>query len=275
MESRFDGRVALVTGGGSGIGRSIVHRLASEGALVAAADIDRHALDTVVDEVERSGAGGSALAVETDVSKPESIRRAVEKTEDELGEIGILVCAAGIVRSTPFLEVSEEEWDLVIDVNQKGTAFMIQAVAGKMVSRVPEQVEKAGKTDRRYGKIVAFSSISGRRGRAYQLHYAASKAAVISIIQSAALALAPFGINVNAVSPSVVRTPMWERNIAEKIRFTGRSAEEEEELFVSRIPLNRAGTPEEIAGVVAFLCSSEADFITGQTINVDGGFEMG
>ena len=143
-----------------------------------------------------------------------------------------------------------------------------------MVRQVPEAVRKAGLADRSYGKIVNFTSISGRRGREYQLAYAASKAAVISITQSAALAFAPMGINVNAIAPSVVMTPMWEQNNREKEQAFGVDARKASEEFVSRIPLKRPGTVEDMAGAVAFLCSADSDYITGQTLNVDGGYEM-
>ena len=143
-----------------------------------------------------------------------------------------------------------------------------------MVKQVPEDVKRAGRSDQSYGKIVSFSSISGRRGREYALAYAASKAAVISITQSAALAFAPYGINVNAISPSVVVTPMWEQNNREKEQAFGIDARKASEEFISRIPLKRPGTVEDMAAAVAFLCSPDSDYITGQTLNVDGGFEM-
>jgi D-sorbitol dehydrogenase (acceptor) len=135
-------------------------------------------------------------------------------------------------------------------------------------------VKKNGKTDTCYGKIVNFSSISGRRGRELQIHYASSKAAIISLTQSAALALAPFGINVNAVSPSVVKTPMWEKNVKEKSIAFNQDVLEENKRFIARIPLQREGSVEEMANAVAFLCSDQSNYITGQTLNVDGGFEM-
>ena len=143
-----------------------------------------------------------------------------------------------------------------------------------MVRQVPEAVKAAGVADRSYGKIVSFTSISGRRGREYQLAYAASKAAIISITQSAALAFAPLGINVNAVAPSVVKTPMWDQNNREKEKAFGIDARAASDEFISRIPLKRPGSVEDMAGAVAFLCSADADYITGQTLNVDGGYEM-
>ena len=143
-----------------------------------------------------------------------------------------------------------------------------------MIEQVPEEVKTAGRAERSFGKIVNFSSISGRRGRPLQVHYAASKAAVISITQSAALAFASFGINVNAVAPGVVPTPMWEKNDREASQALGTPLGKAMQDFIERVPLKRAGTAEEVAAVVAFLCSTESDYITGQTLNVDGGFEM-
>jgi D-sorbitol dehydrogenase (acceptor) len=162
----------------------------------------------------------------------------------------------------------------VVDINQKSVVFCIQAAAAQMIMQIPEEVKRAGCSNQSYGKIVNFSSISGRRGRSLQVHYAASKAAIISITQSAALAFAPYNININAVSPSVVLTEMWEKGVEEKSRLFGTDTDEESKRFIDHIPLKRAGTPEDMAAAVAFLCSSDADYITGQTLNVDGGFEM-
>jgi NAD(P)-dependent dehydrogenase (short-subunit alcohol dehydrogenase family) len=131
-----------------------------------------------------------------------------------------------------------------------------------------------GRADRSYGKIVNFSSISGRRGRSVQMAYAASKAAIISATQSAALAFSPYNINVNAVCPGVVPTPMWEQIDQDRSRLMGARPGEALKAFVEKVPLLRAGSPQDVAGAVAFLCSADADYITGQTLNVDGGFEM-
>jgi len=143
-----------------------------------------------------------------------------------------------------------------------------------MIKQMPEEVKAAGHTDHSYGKIVNFSSISGRHGRAEQIPYAASKAAIISITQSAALAFAPYNINVNAVCPGVVPTPMWEKIDRDRGRISGLPPGESMKSFIERIPLKRPGSPEDVAGVVAFLCSPDSDYMTGQTLNVDGGFEM-
>jgi D-sorbitol dehydrogenase (acceptor) len=151
-------------------------------------------------------------------------------------------------------------------------AFCVQTVAAQMVRQI--QKTEAERSNRCHGKIVNFSSISGRRGRSLQIHYAASKSAVISITQSAALALAPYNINVNAVCPGVVPTRMWEKLDRERMQIDGTEPGQAIREFIERTPLKRVGSPEEIAGAVAFLCSADADYITGQTLNVDGGYEM-
>ena len=199
----------------------------------------------------------------------------LEKAVEELKSIDILVNTAGVVQSKWFLDVTEKDWDFVIDINQKGAAFLMQAVAKEMVKRVPEDLVGKTKAGQCFGKIVNFSSISGRSGRPLQIHYASSKAAVISLTQSVALALAPYSINVNAVSPSVVDTPMWRRNVQDKISSVGEEkAQAEVDRLIGKIPLLRPGLPDEMADAVLFLCSEESNYMTGQTLNVDGGFEM-
>ncbi len=272
MEKRFEGKVALITGAGSGIGRGVARRFAAEGAKIALADINPAGVAETAADVRK--AGSSALELKVDVSSLASIQAMADAVVAEYGRIDFLVHAAGIVQSCDFLEVTEESWDRIIDINQKGTAFVDQIVGRAMTANVPEDVKKAGRAPRSFGKIVNFSSIAGRRGRSFQLHYAASKAAVISITQTAALRLAPFGINVNAISPSVVETPMWNKSITEKAATLGVGVDQATAEMVAKIPLLRVGTLEDIAGAAAFLCSADSDFITGQTLNVDGGFEM-
>jgi meso-butanediol dehydrogenase/(S,S)-butanediol dehydrogenase/diacetyl reductase len=272
MEQRLSGKIAIVTGSGQGIGKGVALRLAREGADVVVADINAKTAEQTAQEIR--GLKRRALAYPVDLVNLAEIRAMVEKAVAEFGRIDILVNAAGVAQTKPFLEITEAEWDHVIDTNLKGTVFCIQAVAEQMIKQVPDEVKAAGRADRSYGKIVNFSSISGRHGRALQLHYAASKAAIISITQSAALALTPYNINVNAVCPSVVATPMWEQIDRQRSRIFGTEPGEAMRDFIEKIPLKRAGTAEDVAGAVAFLCSSDADYITGQTLNVDGGFEM-
>ena len=271
MSQRFLGRYAVVTGAAQGIGKACAIRLASEGANIAIVDLDAEHAKETADEIQRLGV--KAIGFGADVSQLSSIQAVVGAISNRFGRIDILINCAGVVQNKPFLEVTEDDWDRIIDVNQKGTTFFTQAVAKIMIGGIPEdEVEYSGKCN---GKIVNFSSISGRRGRELHVHYAASKAAIINITQSSALAFAPHGINVNAVSPSVVMTAMWEQNDKEKSAILGIAAGEASKGFIERIPLKRPGTAEDMAAAVAFLCSIDADYITGQTLNVDGGFEMG
>ena len=317
MEQRFEGKVAIVTGAGQGLGKAVALRLAREGAEVVAAEINDETAAQTAQEVE--SLGGRALAHRIDVARPAEIQALVERVVTEFGRIDILVNVAGIAQTKPFLEITEEDWDRILDVNLKGTVFCMQAVGRQMIRQIPpqgqgessrgegvpplpvagilpalrgrdaldteEQGQDAPATN--HGKIVNFSSISGRRGRSLQMAYAASKAAIISVTQSAALAFSPHHINVNAVCPGVVPTPMWEQIDRDRARFMAQDLQtrahvsggpvqpgEAMRAFIEKVPLQRAGTPEEVAAAVAFLCSSDADYITGQALNVDGGFEM-
>jgi len=271
MQERLDGKVAIVTGAGRGIGRAVALRLAREGANVVVADINAQNAEKVAEEIR--ALDRQALSSVVDVSRLDDIQSMVDQAVAEFGRIDILVTAAGVAQTGLFLDLTEQEWNLVIDTNLKGTTFCVQAVGRQMMKQIPEDVRAAGRADKSYGKIVNFSSISGRRGRAEQVPYAASKAAIISVTQSAALALAPY-INVNAVCPGVVPTPMWEQIDRDRGRIAGIAPGESMKKFVERIPLKRPGSVEDIAGVVAFLCSPDSDYMTGQTLNVDGGFEM-
>jgi D-sorbitol dehydrogenase (acceptor) len=215
-----------------------------------------------------------ALAHSIDLVNISLIPPMVERVVDEFGHIDILVNVAGVALTKPFLEITEKEWDCVLDTNLKSTVFCIQTAASQMIQQIPEEVRKSGRADKSYGKIVNFSSISGRRGRELQVAYAASKAAIISVTQSAALAFKDYNINVNAIAPSVVPTPMWERIDKDYSQIFGKETGQSMKDFIERIPLKRAGRPEDMAAAAAFLCSCDSDYITGQTLNVDGGFEM-
>jgi NAD(P)-dependent dehydrogenase (short-subunit alcohol dehydrogenase family) len=294
MQQRFAGKVAIVTGAGQGIGQGVALRLAAEGAAVVIADYN--ASTAAETGVEIQVAGGVALPYAVNIADVGAVQTMVDDVAAHFGRIDILVNNAGVVQTKPLLDLDEIDWDRVIDVNQRGTFFVLQAVARQMIRQLPDFVRSgagvadllSNKLDRRaaeaattdepllasYGKIVNFSSIAGRRGRPLSTHYAATKAAIISITQSAALALAPYRINVNAVCPGIVPTSMWTQIDQDRAQLFGAREGEAMAAFIQQVPLKRAATPEDLAGVVAFLCSADADYITGQAINVDGGYEM-
>jgi NAD(P)-dependent dehydrogenase (short-subunit alcohol dehydrogenase family) len=272
MEQRLSERTTIVTGSGQGIGKAVALRLAQEGADVVVADINTQTAEQTAEEIRVLNR--RAVACRIDVADIAEIQPMVDRAVAEFGGIDILVNAAGVVQTGLFLDLTEQQWDRVVDTNLKGTTFCVQAVGRQMIGQVPEQVRAAGRADRSYGKIVNFSSICGRHGRAAQVPYAASKAAIISITQSAALAFAAYNINVNAVCPGIIPTPMWEQIDQDRGRISGLAAGESIKAFIEQTPLKRAGSVEDVAGVVAFLCSPDSDYMTGQTLSIDGGFEM-
>ncbi len=289
MGGQLAGKVAVVTGAGQGIGRAIALRLAREGADIVVAEINADTAKAVAAEIE--GMGRRSLACAVDISSVASVRRMVDGAGAYFEHIDILINNAGVVQTKPMMDLTEADWDRVMNVNLRGTFFCLQVVAQQMIRQVPEElpasqepvdIVKLGALDGEtstppggsFGKIVNISSISGRRGRPLQTHYAASKAAVINITQSAALALAAYQINVNAVAPGIVATPMWEKIDRDRGHLFGTKPGEAMANMIQQVPLRRASVPGDIVGAIAFLCSSDADFITGQTLNVDGGFEM-
>jgi NAD(P)-dependent dehydrogenase (short-subunit alcohol dehydrogenase family) len=292
MEERLLGKVAIVTGAGQGIGKGIALRLAREGADVIVAEYNLETAKGTAHEIEATAR--RSLAYPIDISDVGAVRQMVDDVVAEFGRIDILVNNAGVVQTKPMMELTESDWDHVIDVNQRGLFFCLQAVAAQLIRQLPEDLKavqdpadvisiREGEADRTalgledvgsFGKIVNLSSISGRRGRPLSTHYAASKAAIISITQSAALALAPYRINVNAVCPGIVPTPMWDQIDADRGRLFGANPGEAMAAFTKTIPLKRAATAEDVAGAVVFFCSPDSDYITGQALNVDGGYEM-
>lgn len=249
-------KVALVTGAAQGIGKAIALRLAKDGFAVAIADINATALSEVKREIEALGA--PVLAVTADLSRLDEVQKVIAQAA-EWGRLTVLVNNAGRVRTAPFLEVTEEIWDEILGINLKTVFFATQFAARHM---------QAG------ARIINLSSISGRSGRTDQAPYAASKCAVISLTQSAALAFASRGITVNAVCPGEVDTPMT--TAIHKVRAVALGITLEESLarMVAKIPLGRIETPDDIAGAISFLCSPDAAYITGQALNVCGGMEM-
>jgi acetoin reductase-like protein len=254
---RLDGKVAIVTGGAQGIGRATAIRFASEGASVAIADLQVDGANTVAQEITSNG--GSAFGIGVDVRDRTQVQSVVDQTVSQFGGVDILMNNACVIQITPFLEVDEEEWDLLFDVNCKGLLWFAQAAARRMIEQG------------RGGKIINVASQAGRRGEALVLTYCASKAAVISMTQSMALALAPHKINVNAIAPGIVDTPLWESNDRRFAELLGMEVGEPKRTFVASIPLGRIEQPEDVAAMAAFLASSDSNYITQQTYNVDGG----
>ena len=257
-------RVAIVTGGGRGIGRGIILVLARQGAHVVVGDLEFENARAVAAEVE--DLGKNSMAVHLDVTDQGSVDRMVDQAIDRFGRIDILVNNAGIIAAPGWEERergNEDDWDLVYEVNVKGVARATDAVSAVM-------------KERRSGKIVNIASVAGRQSTGGNLAYGASKAAVINITTGFAMELAPYNINVNAICPGILRTPMWERiSYRMSVSPENREGRSPTELFdqsiKDRIPLGREQTPEDIGNLAAFLASDYAMNITGQAINVSGG----
>jgi NAD(P)-dependent dehydrogenase (short-subunit alcohol dehydrogenase family) len=245
-------RVAVVTGGGSGMGRAICHHLARQGRKVAVLDINGEAADQVAKEIQAED--GTALGARVDVSDRAAIDAALGEVRTALGPIAIMVTSAGIEGFSDFLDIDAQTWDRMMAVNLTGTFYCLQAA-------VPDMIEE------KWGRIVTISSSSAQSGTRRMSHYVASKGGVIALTKALALDLAPNGITVNTIPPGVIDTPMMRRPIE-----SGAMASMEQVL--ARAPLGRAGTPDDIAVACAFLCSEEAGYITGQQINVNGGWYL-
>ena len=272
MEKRLKDKVAIVTGAGRGIGRGVALRLAREGAHIVIAEYDSASAQQTADEVRSLGV--SALPYQIDLADVAQMQAMVEAVVKAFGQIDILINNAGRVQTKPMLDLTEQDWDCIVNVNQRGLFFCLQAVARQMIAQIPEAIRASDRAPRSFGKIVNFSSVAGRSGRPNSTHYAATKSAVISITRSAALALARYNINVNAVCPGMVLTAMWQEIDRANQVMRGLEPGEWIRRSIETVPLKRAAEPEDIAAAVAFLCSPDADYITGQALNVDGGLEM-
>ena len=245
---RLKDKVALVTGGGRGIGKAIVLALAKEGADIVTCDINLENLKEVAAEIEKLGR--KVLILKADVSKMGEVEEMVKKALDKFIKIDILVNNAGITRDNLILRMSEEEWDQVLDINLKGTFNCLKTVTRPMMKA-------------RSGRIINIASVVGIMGNPGQANYAASKAGIIGLTKSAAKELASRGINVNAVAPGFIETSMTEA-----------LGDEAKEKLTSQIPLKRLGEVADVANLVVFLASDSASYITGEVIKVDGGMLM-
>jgi acetoin reductase-like protein len=254
---KLEGKVAAVTGAGSGMGRAIASGYAREGAQVVVADLNLAAAQETAQAI--AGNGGQALAVLTDVRDHSQAQAMVDAAVQTFGGLDILVNNAGVAKIIPFLETTNADWDFIFDVNCKGLLWCSQAAARRMIEQD------------RGGKIINLASQAGRRGEALVLAYCASKACVISMTQSMALALAPHKINVNGIAPGIVDTPLWVDIDRQFAQLLGWEIGEPKRRFSEAIPLGRIEQPEDVVGAAVFLASADADFITQQTLNVDGG----
>jgi meso-butanediol dehydrogenase/(S,S)-butanediol dehydrogenase/diacetyl reductase len=253
------GQVAIVTGGGRGIGRATALELARLGADIVIADLDQAGAKRTAEEV--AALGRRSLATSTDVTSRADLRAMVDRTKAEFGRIDILVNNAGIYRAAATLDVTEEHWDAIMNINAKAVFFASQAV-------IPTMVAQKG------GSIVSLASMAGKIGSKTNLPYNASKAAVVSMTKSLALAHAAEGIRVNCVCPGFVETDMWSQVSREQGALLGMSGEEFTRHRAAQVPLGRMEKPEDVAHVIAFLAGPRSGYMTGQALSVDGGLVM-
>lgn len=252
--TRLDGKTALITGAARGIGKAFAEAYVREGARVGVADINVEAAAETADEI-----GDAAFAVAMDVSDQSSIESAVSETLERFGQIDILVNNAALFTAAPILEIERADYQRIFEINVAGTLFTMQAVSAHMVAR------GGG------GKIINMASQAGRRGEALVAVYCASKAAVISLTQSAGLNLIQYGINVNAIAPGVVDGEHWEHVDAMFAKLEGKKPGQKKAEVAAGVPAGRFAVPSDLTGMAVFLASHEADYIVSQTYNVDGG----
>jgi NAD(P)-dependent dehydrogenase (short-subunit alcohol dehydrogenase family) len=246
------GRVAVVTGGASGIGLAIVRRLAADGASVALLDLEAGAAEEAAAELR--GKGLRVIGLAADVSDRAAVEKALEAARGELGPVEIMVTSAGLSLNAPFVDITVEDWERVLAVNLTGTFHCLQLA-------VPDMIAGG------WGRIVTISSSSAQSGSRTQAHYSASKGGVVVLTKTLALELGQYGITVNTIPPRAVITPMF---LAAPFA-QGPEGEERVRQLAERSPVRRLGVPEDIAATAAFLCSDDAGYITGQVIGVNGG----
>jgi NAD(P)-dependent dehydrogenase (short-subunit alcohol dehydrogenase family) len=252
----LNGRIALVTGGGRGIGKAIALALAREGAEVVVAARSNGEIASVAAEIEAAGA--RTLAVTLDVSRPDDVRRAFAFVRERVGEVDILVNNAGIGRSALLWRTTDEIWESTITTNLSGTFYCMREALGPMV-------------ERRWGRIVNIASVAGKTGAPYISAYVASKHAVVGLTRAAAVEVAKHNVTVNAICPGYVDTPMTDGSIANIVDKTGLNAEQARAKLEAQSPQGRIVEPEEVAYLTLMLVRDEAKGINGQSINLDGG----
>jgi 2-hydroxycyclohexanecarboxyl-CoA dehydrogenase len=245
-------RVAVVTGAGSGMGLAIAEHLAARGDQVAVLDLNGDAAAAAAKDIE--AAGGQAIGVAANVADRAAVDAALDQVRKDFGPIGIMVTSAGLDEFTPFTELTTEAWQRMLDVNLTGTFHCLQ-------SAIPDMLANS------WGRIVTISSSSAQSGAKKMAHYVASKAGVIGLTKALALEFAPHGITVNTIPPGFIETPMVHRAEA-------KGDLPDISLIAKQTPVRRAGTPDDIAAACTFLCSEEAGYITGQALNVNGGWYL-
>ncbi len=251
---RLEGKSALITGAARGIGKAFAEAYAREGATVAIADINVDGAEATAKEI-----GDKAYAVHLDVTRQDSIDAAIKAVEDKTGGLDILINNAALFDLAPIVEITRDSYDRLFSINVAGTLFTMQAAARSMIAR--------GKG----GRIINMASQAGRRGEPLVAVYCATKAAVISLTQSAGLNLISHGINVNAIAPGVVDGEHWDHVDALFARHEGLKPGEKKKQVGAAVPYGRMGTAEDLTGMAVFLASAEAEYIVAQTYNVDGG----
>jgi meso-butanediol dehydrogenase/(S,S)-butanediol dehydrogenase/diacetyl reductase len=262
MADRLDGKVCVVSGAGRGIGEGIAIRLASEGAKVVIADLDERAGKKVAAGIGK--VGGSAIAVKCDVADRKSAREMIRATVKAFGRLDVIFNNAAVAEIRPFMEVREQDWNKIMHVNGLGVLICMQ-----------EAVKQMRRQKGTGGKIINTASIAGREGFDVQPHYCASKAAVISLTQSGARAFAGDGITVNAFCPGVVKTELWDQLDKEFMKYgLFKKPGDAMKTFCQRVLSGKPSTVDDIVGLAAFLASSDSDYITGQSIMVDGGMVL-
>jgi meso-butanediol dehydrogenase/(S,S)-butanediol dehydrogenase/diacetyl reductase len=260
---RLDERVVLITGAAGGIGAATARRLTAEGARLVLADLDGTAVEKLASELGQ-------VAVPADVTSARDIERTVDEPYRRYGRLDALFNNAGVIRVQPILDVTEAEWDRVLDVNLRAVFFVLQAAARRMLRQEPIPGSELR------GKLIQTASIAAYRGGSPLIApYAASKAGVVSITRSAAQALAVHRITSNCICPGAVDTAMWRQIDAEWSALEGWPQGEAWRRRTSGIPLGRPEQAEDVTGLIAFLVSRDSDYMTGQAINVDGGLVMG
>ncbi len=258
MANRFDGRGVLVTGGAAGMGRAIADAFRSEGADVVVADINGERVGKTAEEL--ASQGGQVSSLECDVTKEDQVNEMIRRGEEQLGGIDVLVNNAGVITMDKIVDVSEQDWDFVMDVNAKGVFLCMKAALPGMLERGE-------------GNIVNVASQAGKRGYKLFAHYCASKAAVIVFSKGVALEVAPT-VRINCVCPGIVNTEMMDREYVWEEEMTGESQDSIRDRWMSGIPMGRFQEPEDVARLVLFLASEDSSEMTGQAINITGGMVM-